>query len=384
MKLIILFFFLLFSKFVWAYPHYIGHGYPSCMNCHYNPFGGGTVNDYGRAVSATALSADHLYPSSWDNEKTAYHSGFLFRPPTQKWVRTQINYRGFNIIRNPGSGDVEKKEWITMQLDGRAVLKFGERDQLLFSAGLSYTPKPASPGPGVKDESDIRSREYYVGFRPTPSFGVYAGLMDKVYGIRIVEHIAYSRTYPQVTQNDQTHGVAFHYLTSEWEAGAHVFLGNLGQEEDIRMKGASLQVEKTFGSIHRIGGSVMKSENEYLSLMAYSGQLRMSLKDGASFQGEFGQVHKQSANGLVDVVSRYGLLQTYLKPFRGVYFLTNVEYIKSDIESEEYTVRWGPALQYMPIQRTEFRLDLYNTRNFNPKTSVKDTWLLLLQTHFWL
>ncbi len=81
---------------------------------------------------------------------------------------------------------------------------------------------------------------------------------------------------------------------------------------------------------------------------------------------------------------RYGLLQTYLRPFRGLYFLSNIEYFKRDVKESDYTVRWGPGIQYFPIQRLELRLDAYNTRNFAPTSSTKDSWMYLLQTHIWL
>ena len=91
-----------------AYPHFIGHGYPSCINCHYNPLGNGPLTDYGRAVGATAVSSGMFYPKDMTEEKVASLSGFLFRTPIQDHLRTQINYRGLYLIHNPGSS-VEKK-----------------------------------------------------------------------------------------------------------------------------------------------------------------------------------------------------------------------------------------------------------------------------------
>ena len=81
MKLFLIFFMILLSGRGWSYANFIGHGYPSCINCHFNPFGNGQLTDYGRAVSATAISAKTFYPKSWNEEKIAYTSGFLFRKP---------------------------------------------------------------------------------------------------------------------------------------------------------------------------------------------------------------------------------------------------------------------------------------------------------------
>lgn len=366
-----------------AYTNFIGHGYTSCLNCHFNPFGGGALNDYGRVVAATGIASRALYPDSWGEEKLAYTSGFLFRQPKQGVVRTQINYRGFQIVRNPGSSESEVKQWINMQLDGRVILKLGENDKFVAVANYGYAPKPTPPPPG-DDQPEWRSREHYIGYRFTPQFGVYAGMMDKVFGIKVIEHIAYSRTIPQVTQNDQVHGATLHYLGEKWEMGLQGFLGNLEQDEDLRMKGVTTMVERTVFDFHRLGASVLSSQNEYLELLAYSAHARFNLKEGSALLLELGQATRKTQNGTDDRTSRFGLLQSYLRPFQGLYFLTNVEYSARDIEQEDYTIRWGPGIQYFPLQRLELRFDIFNTRNFSPDSSTKDTWMYLIQTHLWL
>lgn len=378
------FFFLLaiaiFSTSAWAYPNFIGHGYTSCLNCHFNPAGNGPLNDYGRAISATLISSGSLYPDSWSEEKVAYSSGFLFRKPKQNYVRTQINYRGFQLVRNPGSSSSEVKQWINMQADARLILK-SPSDRFVTVINYGYTPKPT----GSEDNDDEwRSREHYVGYRVTPKFGVYAGLMDKVYGLRVIEHIMVNRTTPQLTQNDQVHGVMAHYLGEKSETFFHGFLGNMSQDENVRMKGGSFMFERTVADVHRLGASVMHSSNDFLKLTSFAAHGRWNLKEGSALLGEIGQTKRTADASFFDKTSRYGLLQTYLRPVRGFYFFTNIEYYQDDIEKEPFFIRWGPGVQWFPIQRLEFRADLQNTRNFSPDSSNKDSWLYLLQAHVWL
>lgn len=379
---VILLLLILFSAKAYSYSQFIGHGYTSCLNCHYNPFGGGPVNDYGRVVAATAIGSRALYPDSWDDEKLAYMSGFLFRKPKQDWLRSQVNYRGFKVVRNPGSSENEESQWINMQADARLILKFGENDKFISVLNYGYAPLPSEVPEGTK-ESEWRSREHYVGYRFSPNFGLYAGLMDKVFGIKVIEHIAFSRVSPQVTQNDQVHGLTGHLLTEQWEIGGQAFVGNLTQDDDLRMKGFSTMAERTVWGIHRVGFSVMSSKNEYLNLLSYSAHTRLNLKEGSAVLAELGQTNKKTENGEGDATERFGLLQTYLRPWRGTYFLANIEYFNRDIKQDDYTVRWGPGLQYFLGQRVELRLDLYNTRSFAPKSSTRDSWMYLFQTHLW-
>lgn len=382
MKFFLFFILLFLSHKSFAYPSFIGHSYTSCLNCHFNPFGGGALTDYGRAVSATTISSKAFYPQSVDDEKLAYMSGFLFRKPKQGWLRTQINYRGFNLVRNPGSSETETKQWINMQGDARLILKFGENDKFIAAGNIGYAPEPANPISGDK-QSEWRSREYYLGYRITPRLGLYAGLMDKVYGLRVVEHIAYARTTPQVTQNDQTHGAVIHYLSETWESGLHFFQGNLAQDEDLRMEGISGTFEKTVFDLHRLGFSYLSQKNDYLELSSLALHGRFNLKEGSSLLFEVGQTSKKPLNSEV-TKANYALMQTSLRPVRGLYVLTNIEYLKRNAELDDYTVRWGPSLQAFPMQRLELRLDIYNTRNFSPDSSTKDNWMYLVQTHLWL
>jgi hypothetical protein len=372
---------LFFSYKTWAYPNFIGHGYTSCMNCHYNPAGNGPLTDYGRAVSATLISSGALYPNNWTEEKVAYTSGFLFRKPKQNWLRTQMNYRGFQLVRNPGSKSSETKQWINMQADARLILKFGKNDRFITVINYGYSPKPQGT---TEKMAEWRSREHYMGFRFTPKFGVYAGLMDKAYGLRVIEHNMVSRTTPQVTQNDQTHGVMLHYLGEKSEMFLHGFVGNLSQKEDVRMKGGSFMFERTVADVHRIGASVMQTSNSVQKRTSYAVHGRWDLQKGSALLAELGQVKRTADATFFDMTSRYAFLQTYLRPWRGVYFFTNIEYYQDNIQKQPYFVRWGPGLQYFPIQRLEFRADLSNTRNFSPDSSNKDSWMYLLQAHVWL
>ena len=381
MKQIIFILLLFFTSHVFSYPNFIGHKYSSCINCHYNPFGGGQLTDYGRGTSATLISSRSFYPKGWSDEKISESSGFLFRKNTQTWFRPQLNYRGFRIVENP-NGSREKIRWITMQEDARITLKFGESDKLIFSGDYGRMPELKSPPPGT-DSRKYRSRNLFVGYRFNSKLGIYTGLMDKVYGLRVVEHTSYSRINPLVTMNDQTYGAAIHFSDSEWEGGIHGFIGNTNQENQYRQKGISTMFEKNILDIHRIGASLMSSKSDDLTLQSISIHGRFNFKDGSALLTELGQTIRTGHNDTPSPTSQFGLIQAYVRPFRGLYLLTNVDYNKADISESPFTVRWGPAVQYFPIQRVELRADIYDTRNFSNVTATKDSWSYLLQTHLW-
>jgi hypothetical protein len=199
----------------------------------------------------------------------------------------------------------------------------------------------------------------------------------------VAEHIAFSRVYTDNAQNDQTHGVMLHGLKNGFEGAIHAFTGSLFQSSDLRQKGASFQLERDVGD-HRVGISALRSSNDYVGITSYSGHGRINFNDGTALLFEYGQVHRNSETGENSRISRYGLLQTFSRATQGLYLIANIDYGKRDLSNSRSTLRWGPGLQWFPIQKMELRADLYNTRVFDDNSTTQDTWMLLLQTHVWL
>jgi hypothetical protein len=374
----------LFVKPTFAYPNFIGHGYNSCITCHYNPFGNGPINDYGRGVSATAISSRGFYSDSKPEDLISQESGFFFKQLEQASIRPFASYRGLFLKRNFGEIS-ETSEFIHMQADVNLVAKFGENDKFISSVSFGYAPIPRSlqNTPAEKDIKKYRTREHYLGYRPTSSWGLYAGLMDKPFGIRLVEHTAYSRTTPQLTMDDQSHGATLHYNNPSFEAGLNVFVGNLAQDESLRLKGYSGTFEYTLFEKNRIGLSTLIQGNTFLDVNAFAFHLRSGLDHGNSILFEVGKVEKKAKLIASDKIEYYGMFQNHIRATRGIYFLNSVEYYKND-NDKSYRVRFGPSVQYFPMSKMELRIDLNNTRNFNQELSTKDRWDLMGQVHLWL
>jgi hypothetical protein len=108
------------------------------------------------------------------------------------------------------------------------------------------------------------------------------------------------------------------------------------------------------------------------------------LNDGSALLLEFGQSHRDAKSGTGGRISRYGLLQTFSRATQGLYLIANIDYGKSDLSLTSTTLRWGPGIQFFPIQKVELRADLFNTRVFNVNSTTQDIWMFLLQTHVWL
>jgi hypothetical protein len=345
--------------------------------------GNGPLTDYGRTVGATGIASRMLYPSKWSEEKIGALSGFWFQPPKQEHIRAQANYRGMQMVQSFGSS-AAKSSWITMQAGAQLVLKYLTDDRLTIVGELGYNPPTSQARAAGQDSKKLRSREHYVGYRMNPEFGIYAGFMDKAYGLRVAEHIAFSRVYTDNTQNDQTHGVMIHGIKGGFEGAIHGFLGNMFQAADLRQKGVSLQLEREVNSDHRLGFSLLKSTNDYVGITSYGAHSRISLNDGSALMLELGQTHRNSKSGAGGRISRYGLLQTFSKATQGLYLIANIDYGESDLSLTSTTLRWGPGIQFFPVQKVELRADLFNTRVFNVNSTTQDIWMFLLQTHVWL
>lgn len=373
--------FLFISAQVLAYPNYIGYGYTSCLTCHYNPFGNGPLNDYGRALGATLISDRLMYSKTTSEEEIANRSGFLYMPPKIKWLRPSLNYRGL-WLKNSYSSDAAQTEIIHMQASANVVLKFLENDKLIIVLEGGYAPDPRSDQ--TEGESNYRSREHYIGYKINQKWGIYAGLMDKVFGIRLIDHIAFSRAITNLTMNDQVHGFLLHGNMESFEFGVQAFVGNLAQTDTLRQTGMTSQFEYTVNQRTRVGASAQYSQSEFEKryLAAFHG--RVGFGKGSSVQAELGQVTEGPADGGQDnSTARYMTMQNHLLLKRGLFSLATFEFLQSDVDSDDKVIRLGPGIQYFPLSGFELRADIYNSRVFSETNVSEDNWDLTAQLHLW-
>ena len=373
--------FILLIQNCYSTPNFIGFGYNTCITCHYNPYGSGPLRDYGRALSATLISDRILYPKEKTEEDIALNSGFLYRPPFNDWLRPSLFYRGLALKADP-FGQEKKIEWINMQADANLVFKFGKQDNIYSSFTFGYVPAP--PNIPTGDEGKYwRWSEYYLAYRPVNEFGIYLGLTAKVFGIRIPDHVAYSRIATGNTQYDQTHGVTFHYLKNKFEGGLQIFDGNLYQNEPLRPKGVTTKLEYAVSNKFKPGISVMVEKNDFLKSYIYALHSKNGYSEGSASLFELGLRQNEAIQTSKKEKLVYGLLQNFLYLRRGTFGIFELDYLKPNLDKNLNLWKFDVGLQYFIIEGVEFRFDLFNTKTFQKGPPVKDSWALLGQLHLW-
>ena len=390
MKLIFILVSILVSTAVYSYPKFVGHGYNSCLICHYNSQGNGALTDYGRALSATEISGKLFRPNLSD-EELGERSNFLrMKKPLSKSIRPSINYRGLLFSQNVGDGDAVGDVWsdaryINMQISANVAIKLDQKDKYIVVAEMSYNPDDISDS-----SEDMRSREYYFRWMPNKNVVTYAGLMDKVFGVRFENHYLFSKRHLGLEHDDQSHAVTGVYQSEKTEFTGQYFLGNLHIDGDTEQSGFSLKGVYKPSSFGRFGASFLSSSSPYKEKTFYSVHAEFGLGHGSSIITEFGQTLENQVISKLTKNGRYFSFQGAIRPLRGLYLYQTIEYLKSDLDSENYKMRLGPGLQWFVDQGLEFRLDLLNERSYSfpnpgePGSSFNDQWELLSQVHIWL
>lgn len=372
----------LFTADAWAYPAFVGYGYTTCLTCHYNPYGNGPLSDYGRALGATTISAKPPWAMGASDEKLAEASGFLGTAPLPSWLRPSVGVRGMLYLANLKEGVAPR--FIPMQLEGNITLK-ALKDRLNVSLTVGYAPPPAAlPAEEKSKAAVLIAREHYVGFRPAKAVGFYLGMMDIAFGIRIPEHIAYSRQATGLAMNDQTHGFLTHLLLADWEIGMHAFAGNLYQAAGLRQRGASLIIEKDVAKAVRLGASALASTSAFRARQLASIHAKAGFSSGVGLLFESGVI-REAPFIENPALGHFVFLQSTARVARGLHWLVTLESYRRDLREADgaWEFRAGPGIQYFPFQRFELRTDFLASRRFGQGTSP-DIFQLLMQGHLWL
>lgn len=379
----------LISSKAYTYPQFIGKGYHACLTCHYNPFGNGPLNDYGRGVAASGLAGRLFIGKKTTDEMLSNRSGFFFNAPNSKSIISpSLDYRGVSLNRNIAD-ETSEDQWINMQMDASVSAEWGRQKQYIATFTYSVVPSNSLPSGNadyeVKAGEDLTfSREHYFGYKFTPSMGVYLGKMDKVFGIRIVDHTAASRRITRNSQYGATHGLVFHWGGEKFDFGLQSYIGDLQKIEESRTEGFASKIEYSVTDDTRLGISLLVdkdfNDNEKT---AYALINKMRIGKGSSLLYEFGQVRTTQASDSTVTTEQYMLLQNHIYIMRGLYFMMTYQQYIDDTSgaSEDHVL--APGIQYFPMQRVELRLDLQNRKSYQTEIASEDTWTTLGQLHLW-
>ncbi len=362
-----------------AYPQFIGYKYSSCLTCHYNGNGGGALNDYGRALWSAEI-AGKLFNGKTSDEKLAESSGFLGSTKLPWWIRPGIKARQLYYISDMSS-DNERTDSITMQAEANVAIFFDRDQKYAFVGSIGYVPEPLRASANTEFDTMI-TREHYLRVQTTEALWLYIGKTDKVYGIRHVNHTAYSRAFVGLAQNDQTHGVIAHYVKPEWEWSVHAFAGNMSQDSDRRQVGASTMYEYELKPAWRLGVSALNSTNDYVANQRFAAHSRYGFGYGSAILFEIGNIKNTPERG-AGTNGYYVYSEAIQKMARGYHVFVSGQAYKEDMVAEEAdNFKLAVGMLIFPMARTEFRFDLENVRSVNPGAAVdNDSWNFMLQAH---
>lgn len=359
----------------WSYTEFIGYGYTSCATCHYNGNGGGPVNDYGRALWYSEISSRQFLKHKTP-EELAESAKLLDSETLDRWIRPGIKVRQLNYQKNPG-GALSSSKNVLMQADASLVFFVDAEQMLTFVGTLGYLPSSTKS----YNNSNYISRLHYLKLQLNEKNWLYAGSMDKVFGLKIPDHTAYSRLKTEVAQNDQVHALNWQFIDERFENSFQVFMGNLFQAADIRKSGLANKFEILFDRFSW-GISTVFSRNEYVETSQIAAHTRLGLQEGSSLIFESGLINNKTSSQ-TSSAGGYVFLRGLQKIFRGYHLLSTIEFSKDQYKSDfndDLRFSFGGLIFFFP--GAELRSELVNTKSFSQKNYIDDNWVFQNQLYF--
>ncbi len=379
----------LFSLTTHAYPEFIGYGYSACLTCHVNGQGSGPLNDYGRALWSAEIAGRAFYSKEATDEDMANQSKFLGKTDLPYWIRPHAKYRGINVRRNPGS-NTDTTKFYQMQTDFGLTLQADEDGKYVAVGTWGNLIEASEYSQGKQGLNHIYAREYYLRLEPIQTWWIYAGLMEKVYGLRNIDHSSYQRVYQGfgvATNNQsgiaQSHGVVLHKVEETWELAGNYFVGHPKDEVPYREKGFSFMGEVQVKENSRLGASFLDSKNDFLKRRMYAVHYRQAISKGSAMMFEYGLIQKESlASGSAKATGSYNLVEGLYLLTRGYNLQAIVERYNEEFKPEKPdSWKYSLGLLMFPFPRLELRANLINTRAFSNQRAADDTWAAQGQVH---
>lgn len=365
----------------WGYASFIGYGYTSCMTCHYNPHGNGQLNDYGRALFATEVAARVFRDPKTTDEDLGNQSSFTFSQPTPGMFKPSFKYREIYVNSSPGGGNNTNKKYV-MQADLGMALHFDANDKYIMVMSAGYTPRPLNSD--IKTGAwnyNLLSHEHYLRVQLTEEQFLSVGLMDIVYGLRLVDHTGSNRRGIGLDMNDQVHGILYDYSKDKWLFGLHGFAGNQLRDTIARVTGASTTLEYELREKLTVGGSYLMGTTQTGKQTLFGLHSRAGIGKGSSLLTEWG-INKVEPKSGDATTGTYGIVSGTLRLVRGLDFESVFEVLKSSMQdSAPENYRFSFGFIYFPAQRIELRIQASDNRLLSPSEVKGDTWSMQSQLH---
>ncbi|MBO9665908.1 MAG: hypothetical protein J7501_03770 [Bdellovibrio sp.] len=364
-----------------AYPDFIGYGYSSCITCHYSGLGGGALNDYGRALFATEITARDVYSKNTEEEEIAAQSGFFGKKQLPWWVRPGLKYRGLYYQVNPNAKN-QIDSWYNMQQDINLNFFFDKKQTVALVTTTTYSDRPV-PNTNIKNWSWYE-KEFYIRYKQNNNLWFYVGQMDKAYGIRNVDHTAVNRSPIKLGQFDQSLGATVHFTYPEWDIALNPFFGNVYENEEAKQKGMSVTGEYQVVEKLKVGGSALVSESDQEKWKLAALTTRIGLSKGSAFMGEFGL--KEKTNKVTNADAQLGVyawIESLIYLRRGYNLLTSIEQSKDNInKASNESLKYSIGALMFPLPRTELRVGVTNFKTNSEGNGIPDSWTFQSQIHF--
>lgn len=384
-----------------AYPWMIKHGEARCIDCHSDPSGAGLLNSYGRRAS------ERLLRTSFGKVDPKL-GGFLFGAvelPTG--LLLSADYRSALNVTKVGGASLKGPDYLLMRGDVAVALRV---DWFRASAnvGLALHGAPLDALYSSRDGGlAITSREHWIGAAfDEDRWLVRAGRIPLPFGLRILEHPTFVRTFTRTNIRDnQQHGVSVAYSMGPVRGELMAIAGNFQLEGDAnRERGYSGQLEYTFDERYAFGVSslVTHAKRDYTELFNHAPMTRQAhgvfarlglhkvltvlaeadyigFTPGAVADAPAGSPVAHAWKGVA------GLLQVDVEPVRGLHFTPAFEAYKTGDGVAEEGTSWSGWLttSWFFFSHLDARLDLVHSKVFQgPRAQNQD--VVMLQFHGWL
>ncbi len=196
----------------------LSSGTTRCGQCHYAPAGTGLISAWGRDEAGDTISRG--------GDGNFLHG--LWAPPS--WLALGGDLRLVSLYSNSGGPEAPELVSFPMQADLYVRFVLPEGFSVNITAGDRGIVRPADPSVAGRASASsfvdrFMSREHYVMWRPSAT-GPYvrAGRFFAPYGLRLVEHIFYSRRFTGNALYEEPYALSGGYIADDWEVHATGFV----------------------------------------------------------------------------------------------------------------------------------------------------------------